>query len=445
MITEILVPSLGESIQEVTFSKWLVADGAFVQIDQPIAELESEKATQELTAEVAGYITHCTTEGATLKIHDLIAKIDSNNKNTTQNKNDEFQTLNNLFSQANSTHTPLTEQDKTEFKKYEAVPIHATPLAKQMIDDGNIDISQLKATGTGNKITKNDVLSVSQLEANNNPTEKIDHQAPPQNKTLPLTPVTQQPQFKNSIDSSIMRQNRPEKISNIRRTISKRLVDVKNSTAMLTTFNEVDMQAILDIRKKYKEKFKEKHNVSLGFMSFFLKAAAQALIEFPAVNAYFMQDQIIYHNYVDISVAVSTTKGLTVPVVRNVHVLSMAEIEMAVAELAEKAKNNKISLDDLTGGTFTVSNGGIFGSLMSTPIINPPQSAILGMHKIQERPVVVNSKIEIKQMMYVALSYDHRIIDGKDSVGFLIRIKELLENPILLLVGKDPISSLLEL
>jgi 2-oxoglutarate dehydrogenase E2 component (dihydrolipoamide succinyltransferase) len=241
------------------------------------------------------------------------------------------------------------------------------------------------------------------------------------------------------------RNDRAEKMSNLRKTVSRRLVEAKNTTAMLTTFNEVDMSAIMDIRKKYKDKFKEQHSVNLGFMSFFTKACCYALQQFPSVNAYIDGDQIIFHDYCDISIAVSAPKGLVVPVIRNAESLSMAGIEAAVVDLATKAKNNKLTIEEMTGGTFTITNGGIFGSMMSTPIINIPQSAILGMHNIVERPMAVNGQVAIKPMMYVALSYDHRIIDGRESVGFLVTVKQLLENPSLLLFGKDPVDALLEL
>ena len=234
-------------------------------------------------------------------------------------------------------------------------------------------------------------------------------------------------------------------MSNLRKTISRRLVEAKNTTAMLTTFNEVDMTAIMEIRKTHKDKFKESHGVNLGFMSFFTKACAIALSEWPTVNAYIDNDELIYHDYADISIAVSTPRGLTVPVIRNVESLSMAEIEKKVVELATKARDSKLTAEELQGGTFTITNGGVFGSLMSTPIINIPQSAILGMHKIQDRPMAINGKVEIRPMMYLALSYDHRIIDGRESVSFLVRVKELLENPALLLIGKDPVKTLLEL
>jgi 2-oxoglutarate dehydrogenase E2 component (dihydrolipoamide succinyltransferase) len=286
-----------------------------------------------------------------------------------------------------------------------------------MIADKKVDPSTVTATGPAGKILKEDVLA-----ALSNPGKKA---------------------FAGTELNS--RNERTEKMSNLRKTISRRLVEAKNTTAMLTTFNEVDMSSIIDIRNRYKEKFKEIHGVGLGFMSFFAKACAVALAEWPSVNAYIDGDQLIYHDYADISIAVSTPRGLTVPVMRNVESMSMADVERKVAELAGKARDSKLTTEDLTGGTFTITNGGVFGSLMSTPIINIPQSAILGMHKIQERPVVINGQVVVRPMMYLALSYDHRVIDGRESVSFLVRVKELLENPEQLLMGKDPVKTLLEL
>jgi 2-oxoglutarate dehydrogenase E2 component (dihydrolipoamide succinyltransferase) len=280
-----------------------------------------------------------------------------------------------------------------------------------------VDPTTVVATGTAGKILKDDVLA-----ALANPGKKA---------------------FAGS--ELFSRNVRTEKMSNLRKTISRRLVEAKNTTAMLTTFNEVDMSSIMEIRTKYKDKFKEIHSVGLGFMSFFAKACAVALAEWPSVNAYIDGDQLIYHDYADISIAVSTPRGLTVPVMRNVESMSMADVERKVVELAGKARDSKLTTEDLTGGTFTITNGGVFGSLMSTPIINIPQSAILGMHKIQERPMVINGQVVVKPMMYLALSYDHRIIDGRESVSFLVRVKELLENPEQLLIGKDPVKTLLEL
>jgi 2-oxoglutarate dehydrogenase E2 component (dihydrolipoamide succinyltransferase) len=295
--------------------------------------------------------------------------------------------------------------------------LKATPVASAIIADKKVDPSSITASGFGGKIMKNDVL-----DALNHPGKKA---------------------FAgNEIFSRNVRQ---EKMSNLRKTISRRLVESKNTTAMLTTFNEVDMTRIMDIRKQFKDKFKESHGVNLGFMSFFAKACAIALSEWPTVNAYIDGDQILYHDYADISIAVSTPRGLTVPVIRNVESLSMAEVEKAVVVLAGKARDSKLTAEDLQGGTFTITNGGVFGSLMSTPIINIPQSAILGMHKIQERPMAINGQVVVRPMMYLALSYDHRIIDGRESVSFLVRVKELLENPELLLMGKDPVKTLLEL
>lgn len=295
--------------------------------------------------------------------------------------------------------------------------VKATPVASAIIADKKVDVKSIEPSGFGGKILKHDVL-----EALSNPGKKT---------------------FGDS--ELFSRNKRKEKMSNLRKTISRRLVEAKNTTAMLTTFNEVDMTAIMETRKQYKDKFKELHGVNLGFMSFFAKACAIALSEWPAVNSFIDGDELVYHDYADISIAVSTPRGLTVPVIRNVESLSMADIEKKVVEVATKARDSKLTAEELTGGTFTITNGGVFGSLMSTPIINIPQSAILGMHKIQERPMVINGKIEVRPMMYLALSYDHRVIDGRESVSFLVRVKDLLENPSLLLIGKDPVKALLEL
>jgi 2-oxoglutarate dehydrogenase E2 component (dihydrolipoamide succinyltransferase) len=300
-----------------------------------------------------------------------------------------------------------------------AIPndVKATPVASAIIADKKVDPTAITATGTGGKILKQDVL------------EALSH-----------------PGKKAFAGKELNTRNvRQEKMSALRKTISRRLVESKNTTAMLTTFNEVDMTRVMEVRKQYKDKFKESHGVNLGFMSFFAKACSTALGEWPSVNAYIDGDQIIYHDYADISIAVSTPRGLTVPVMRNVESMSMADVEKTVVMLAGKARDSKLTADDLQGGTFTITNGGVFGSLMSTPIINIPQSAILGMHKIQDRPMAINGQVVIRPMMYLALSYDHRIIDGRESVGFLVRVKELLENPELLLMGKDPVKTLLEL
>lgn len=407
MAIEIKVPTVGESISEVTLVKWLKKDGEYVNRDEVIAELESEKATFELNAEQAGALKTIATEGDTLKIGDIVCSIDTDAVKPAGAVAAEVTQAS--PEQKTVVHTQSPKQQITESET------KATPVAAAIIADKKVDIKNVTPTGTGGKIVKQDVL-----DALNNP------------GTKPGVEL-------------FGRKDRPEKMSNLRKTISRRLVEAKNTTAMLTTFNEVDMSAIMEIRTKYKDKFKEAHGVNLGFMSFFTKACSFALLEWPSVNAYIDGENIIYHDYCDISIAVSAPKGLVVPVIRNAESLSMAEIEMKVVDLATKAKDNKLTIEEMTGGTFTITNGGIFGSMMSTPIINIPQSAILGMHNILQRPMAVNGQVVIKPMMYVALSYDHRIIDGRESVSFLVRVKELLENPGLLLFGKDPVKSLLQL
>jgi 2-oxoglutarate dehydrogenase E2 component (dihydrolipoamide succinyltransferase) len=410
----IKVPTVGESITEVTLLKWTKPEGAYVDRDEVIAELESEKATFEVNAEQAGTLHHKAKEGDSILIGDILADIDETaTKPAGEAPKSEPAPAPSAPTAQTSTTAPMSTAPVT------SVPnnVKATPVAAAIIADKNIDTNQIKASGFAGKITKVDVL-----DALNNP-GKI--------------------QFAGQ--DLFSRNVRPEKMSNLRKTISRRLVEAKNTTAMLTTFNEVDMTGIMHIRKQYKDKFKEAHGVNLGFMSFFAKACAIALTEWPSVNAFIDGDQLLYHDYADISIAVSTPRGLTVPVIRNVESLSMAGIEKKVIELAGKARDSKLTAEELTGGTFTITNGGVFGSLMSTPIINIPQSAILGMHKIQDRPMAVNGEVKILPMMYLALSYDHRIIDGRESVGFLVRVKELLENPALLLIAKDPVASLLEL
>ena len=406
----IKVPTVGESITEVTLLKWTKQEGAYVDRDEVIAELESEKATFEVNAEQAGTLHHKAKEGDSILIGDILADIDE----TATKPAGEAPKPEPVAAAA-----PAAPGAPTSTAPVTSVPnnVKATPVAAAIIADKKVDTNQIKASGFAGKITKVDVL-----DALNNP-GKI--------------------QFAGQ--DLFSRNVRPEKMSNLRKTISRRLVEAKNTTAMLTTFNEVDMTGIMQIRKQYKDKFKEAHGVNLGFMSFFAKACAIALTEWPSVNAFIDGDQLLYHDYADISIAVSTPRGLTVPVIRNVESLSMAGIEKKVIELAGKARDSKLTAEELTGGTFTITNGGVFGSLMSTPIINIPQSAILGMHKIQDRPMAVNGEVKILPMMYLALSYDHRIIDGRESVGFLVRVKELLENPALLLIAKDPVASLLEL
>jgi len=409
---EIKVPTVGESISEVQLLRWNKKTGDYVERDQVIAELESEKATFEVNAEKAGILTTVAAEGDQLKIGELLATIDDTAKappatiEITAPKPPAITTI--------QAAAPVKKPAASEPA---AVEMKATPLASALLAEKKVDPSLVKPTGPQGKIVKDDVLKA--LE---------------QPGKLP---------FENQSLSA--REERKEKMSNLRKTIAKRLVEAKNGTAMLTTFNEVDMSAILTIRAAHKDKFKEVHGVGLGFMSFFAKACSVALREWPSVNASIDADTILYHDYADISIAVSTPRGLTVPVMRNVESMSMADVEKKVAELAVKARDSKLTAEELTGGTFTITNGGVFGSLMSTPIINAPQSAILGMHKIQERPMVEKGQVVVRPMMYLALSYDHRIIDGRESVGFLVRVKELLENPAQLLIGKDPVKTLLEI
>lgn len=424
---DIKVPTVGESISEVTLLKWVKKEGEYVDRDEVIAELESEKATFEVNAEQAGVLKYNAAEGDTIKIGDVLATIDE-----TAQKPEGAAEVAKPIAKEEKAPAPATETAAAPIEKSgsssgssstagtsssgsSSADVKASPVAAAMIADKKVDPKSVTPSGYQGKILKNDVL-----QAISNPGRIPGKEA-------------------------FTREDKREKMSNLRKTVSRRLVEAKNTTAMLTTFNEVDMSAIMEIRTKYKDKFKELHGVNLGFMSFFTKAVCFALQEWPAVNAYIDGEEIIYHHYCDISIAVSSPKGLVVPVIRNAESLSMAEIEGKVVELAKKARDSKLTFEEMQGGTFTITNGGVFGSLLSTPIINIPQSAILGMHNIQERPVAIKGQVVIRPMMYVALSYDHRIIDGRESVSFLVRVKELLENPELLLFGKDPVKTLLEL
>lgn len=417
---EIKVPAVGESINEVTLLKWVKNSGEFVERDEVIAELESEKATFEVNAEQAGILKTNAKEGDTLKVGDVLASIDekakpeSNGAPATDKKKSTGRKTSDTAEELPFSRRQPPPSTPSTGSGTGSATAKATPVAAAIIADKKVDVKDLKPSGPQGKIVKEDVLSA------------LSH-----------------PGRKPGVEL-FGRNEKREKMSNLRRTISRRLVEAKNTTAMLTTFNEVDMKPIMDIRNQYKEKFKEIHGVGLGFMSFFVKACCFALQEWPSVNAYIDGEEMVFHDYCDISIAVSTPRGLTVPVIRNAESLGMSEIEKKVVELAAKARDNKLTMDELQGGTFTITNGGVFGSLLSTPIINLPQSAILGMHKIEERPVAVNGQVVIKPMMYVALSYDHRTIDGKESVSFLVRVKELLENPDQLLFGKDPVRTLLE-
>ena len=397
------IPSPGESISEVEIASWLVSDGEFVKKDQIIAEIDSDKATLELPAEESGVIALAAEEGDVVKVGQVVCKIDVSAKETIQS--DGSAPKSNSAEVAQSSVKNVSETVQKETSKDPVV----SPAARKIAIERNIDINSITPTGKGGRITKQDILLGKPAMGSTN------------------------------------QKDRPEsrqKLSMLRRKVAERLVSVKNETAMLTTFNEVDMSSIFDLRKKYKEKFKNKHGVNLGFMSFFTLASVRALKEFPAVNSMIDKQEMISYDYCDISIAVSGPKGLMVPVIRNAEKMSFKDIEMEVKKLAEKARDGKISVDEMTGGTFTISNGGVFGSMLSTPIINPPQSAILGMHNIVERPMAINGKVEIKPVMYLALSYDHRIIDGRESVGFLVHIKEALENPIEILMNNKIKDSL---
>ncbi|HEY1165284.1 MAG TPA: 2-oxoglutarate dehydrogenase complex dihydrolipoyllysine-residue succinyltransferase [Chitinophaga sp.] len=405
---DVKVPTVGESISEVTLVKWIKKDGDYVERDEMICEMESEKATFELNAEEAGILKTVAKEGDVLKIGDIACKIDTNAPRPAGQAAPAAPAKAAAPQQA----TPQAQQAPVT-----SIPnnIKASPVAAAVIADKHVDPNSIKGSGAHGKILKDDVYAALQ-----NPGVAI-------GKEL------------------FSRNDRREKMSNLRKTVSRRLVEAKNTTAMLTTFNEVDMTRIMEIRAQYKEVFKKQYEVNLGFMSFFTKAVCFALQEFPSVNAYIDGEELVFHDYCDISIAVSAPKGLVVPVIRNAESLGMAEIEKKVVELATKARDNKLTMEEMTGGTFTITNGGVFGSLMSTPIINIPQSAILGMHKIQERPMAVNGQVVIRPMMYLALSYDHRIIDGRESVSFLVRVKDMLENPEQLLFGRDPVKALLKL
>jgi 2-oxoglutarate dehydrogenase E2 component (dihydrolipoamide succinyltransferase) len=398
-IKEMKVPAVGESITEVTISSWLKKDGDFVKLDDIIAEVESDKATFELPAEANGILRIVAQEKTTLPIGGLICKIEiTEGAPVTANAS-----------------TPTASVVAASGDKTYAAG-HPSPAAAKMLDEKGISASQVAGSGVGGRITKEDAARAQAAPASKAETPK----------TASAPPV---------ITSGGARNKRAEKMTSIRKTIAKRLVSVKNETAMLTTFNEVDMKPVMDMRSRYKDKFKEKYGVGLGFMSFFTKAVCVALKEFPAVNAQINGDEAIYHDYCDVSIAVSTPRGLVVPVIRNAELLSFDQIEAEIVRLATRGRDGKLSIDEMQGGTFSITNGGVFGSMLSTPILNPPQSAILGMHNIVERPVVKDGQIVIRPIMYLALSYDHRIVDGRESVSFLVRVKELLEDPGRLILG----------
>lgn len=410
MSLEIKVPTVGESITEVTLAQWLKQDGDYVEMDENIAELESDKATFELPAEKAGILRIIAQEGDTLEIGAVVCTIEDGDAPAGDKKAD--------APAAAESAAPAAKAEEASENPDSYAAGTASPAAAKILREKGIDPSTIKGTGKEGRITKEDA-------------EKA--QAKPAAPKAESKPATSAPAAATTAVAGA-RNERREKMSSLRKTIAKRLVSVKNETAMLTTFNEVNMQPIMDLRAKYKDIFKEKHGVGLGFMSFFTKAVTTALKEWPAVNARIEENEIVYSDFADVSIAVSAPKGLVVPVIRNADSLSLQGIEKEIINLATKARDNKLTIDEMTGGTFTITNGGVFGSMMSTPIINAPQSAILGMHNIVQRPIAENGQVVIRPMMYIALSYDHRIIDGRESVSFLVRVKQLLEDPARLLL-----------
>lgn len=424
---KVKVPSPGESISEVDIAAWVVSEGDYVEVDQIIAEIDSDKATLELSATANGTIHLKAEEGDTVEVGNVVAEIDTSaeppekTEESTENKAEEKSDQEEKASEPKETEKKETTASSAETKQKENTSHakgHPSPAARKLMDENQLTSGQIEGRGKDGRITKQDVVAAMAAGISAEAAQGWGG----------------------------TRDQDKKKMSSLRRKVAKRLVAVKNETAMLTTFNEIDMSEVMALRSKMKEKFKEKHEVNLGFMSFFTKAVTEALNLFPAVNAMIDGEEIIYHNYADIGIAVSSPKGLMVPVLRNAEQMSFASIESEIKNLAVKARDGKLSIEEMSGGTFTITNGGVFGSMMSTPIINPPQSAILGMHNIVERPVAVDGEVKIRPVMYVALSYDHRVIDGKESVSFLVKVKEMIENPSRIIFGgKSPEEILLNL
>lgn len=410
-IVEMKVPTIGESITEVTLSQWLKSDGDYVKLDEPICEFESDKATLEFPAEAAGKLVYVAAEGDDLEIGALVAKIDTSVEapSAAEQSKAPAQTK----SEAPVAETPAPTAASAANDSY--AKGHPSPAAGKIMREKGIDPGTVTGTGKDGRITKSDAEQAQKSTADSKPAKQA---------ATSITP-----------SGTFSRNTRKEKMSRMRRTIAKRLVSAKNTTAMLTTFNEVDLTEIMKLRKTYQERFVEKHGIKLGFMSLFSKACATVLMEMPAVNARLDGEELIYHDYADISIAISTPKGLVVPPVKNVESMQFHEIEWAIKNLATKAREGSLTLDEMSGGTFSITNGGIFGSMMSTPILNEPQSAILGMHNIIQRPMAIDGEVKIRPMMYLALSYDHRVIDGSTSVTFLVKVKKLLEDPMTLMMG----------
>jgi 2-oxoglutarate dehydrogenase E2 component (dihydrolipoamide succinyltransferase) len=414
MAVNVVVPAVGESVQEGLVYKWHKENGAYVEMDDVLVELETDKATVEIVAEVSGIFERLKNEGDAVKVGDVLARIDTSAAKP------------NGSAPAVSAQASVVEPAKPipAASTSAAVTEQLSPAVGRMVQEHKLDPNAISGTGRGGRLTKEDVVNFIDKGATApKPAAPAVSKSPTTASVAPAKPSTG------------TRAVRREKMSMLRRRIAERLLDAQRTNAILTTFNEVDMTAVMELRKQYKDQFKDRHGVGLGFMSFFVKAAVEALKEFPRVNGYIDGDEIVLHDYQDIGVAVSTDRGLMVPIVRNADSLSFADVERVVMDFAMRGRAGKLGLDELSGGTFTVTNGGVFGSLLSTPIINPPQSAILGMHKIEQRAVVIDGAVVARPMMYLAMSYDHRIIDGKEAVGFLVKIKDCIEDPTRLLLG----------
>ena len=436
MATDVKVPALGESITEGTLAEWLKKPGEAVKADEPIASLETDKVSVEVPSPIAGVLTEqLVKEGDTVAVGAAIARIDEGATATASAP--AVAAAEETTNPAGAGETPALKGDSTApVAEEEEGDDHVTtlsPAVRRAVLEYHVDPTRIKGTGKDGRLTKDDVIAAAEAQKQSTPA-KAGAQAPSSLVTPAKAGAQSQEELGSRFRGNDERKEERVKMSRLRQTIAKRLKDAQNTAAMLTTFNDVDMSAVIDARSRYKDLFEKKHGIRLGFMAFFVKACALAAKDVPSVNASLDGDEIVYHDYLDVSIAVSAPKGLVVPVVRNADRMSFAEIEKTIADYGKKAKEGTLGIEDMAGGTFTISNGGVFGSLLSTPIINPPQSAVLGMHRIEERPVVKDGQIVARPMMYLALSYDHRIIDGREAVTFLVRVKEAIEDPTRLLI-----------
>ncbi len=429
MPTDVKVPALGESITEATLGQWLKAPGDAVAADEPIASLETDKVAVEVNAPVAGTLAEqLVEEGDTVEVGAIIARV-SEGAAADAAPTPAKEVADAATNPPGPAETPLPKQDE-HAPTEEHADLTLSPAVRRAVLEHHVDPSKIHGTGKDGRITKDDVLAAAQAKDGGAPPPAP--VAPPPQKAEPTRAAPPAPAPRAAVTGE--RREERVRMSRLRQTIATRLKEAQNTAALLTTFNDVDMSAVMEARSKYKDLFEKKHGIRLGFMGFFVKACALAARDIPAVNASIEGDEIVYRDYLDVSIAVSAPKGLVVPVVRNAHAMSFADIEKTIAEYGKKAKEGTLTIDEMTGGTFTISNGGVFGSLLSTPIINPPQSAVLGMHRIEERPVAVDGQVVIRPMMYLALSYDHRLVDGREAVTFLVRVKEAIEDPTRLLI-----------